>query len=160
MQGIKLAVCSAATKSSVVLCLENLIGLVKLYLYFPFCLFRLWKLISSIIALIISSLHLIYLQERFQGLDCFLAGIPNFFEKVLFFSQIVHHLRHSFFSLFRISSLGKLEMIFLYLLDSAGDDVKEKKPNPMIYVTAAKVISLLLHRSRSLKLAAQYYSAL
>ncbi|KAF8411440.1 hypothetical protein HHK36_003989 [Tetracentron sinense] len=37
--GIKLAVCSAATKSSVILCLENLIGI-----------------------------------ERFQGLDCFLAG--------------------------------------------------------------------------------------
>ncbi|XP_022741172.1 haloacid dehalogenase-like hydrolase domain-containing protein At4g39970 isoform X2 [Durio zibethinus] len=55
--GKKLAVCSAATKSSVVLCLENLIGM-----------------------------------ERFQGLDCFLAG----------------------------------------------DDVKEKKPDPLIYVTAAK----------------------
>ncbi|CAI9109496.1 OLC1v1009324C5 [Oldenlandia corymbosa var. corymbosa] len=41
--GTKLAVCSAATKSSVVLCLENLIGM-----------------------------------ERFQGLDCFLAGILNF----------------------------------------------------------------------------------
>ncbi|KAL8476206.1 hypothetical protein ACS0TY_028750 [Phlomoides rotata] len=59
--GIKLAVCSAATKSSVVLCLENLIGL-----------------------------------ERFQGLDCFLAG----------------------------------------------DDVKEKKPDPMIYVTAAKKLGI------------------
>ncbi|XP_022741173.1 haloacid dehalogenase-like hydrolase domain-containing protein At4g39970 isoform X3 [Durio zibethinus] len=57
LQGKKLAVCSAATKSSVVLCLENLIGM-----------------------------------ERFQGLDCFLAG----------------------------------------------DDVKEKKPDPLIYVTAAK----------------------
>ncbi|KAH6822585.1 Haloacid dehalogenase-like hydrolase superfamily protein [Perilla frutescens var. hirtella] len=55
--GRKLAVCSAATKSSVILCLENLIGL-----------------------------------DRFQSLDCFLAG----------------------------------------------DDVKEKKPDPMIYVTAAK----------------------
>ncbi|XP_042044772.1 haloacid dehalogenase-like hydrolase domain-containing protein At4g39970 [Salvia splendens] len=59
--GRKLAVCSAATKSSVVLCLENLIGL-----------------------------------ERFQGLDCFLAG----------------------------------------------DDVKEKKPDPMIYVTAAKKLGV------------------
>ncbi|KAM7529298.1 hypothetical protein LguiB_032708 [Lonicera macranthoides] len=55
--GKKLAVCSAATKSSVVLCLENLIGI-----------------------------------ERFQGLDCFLAG----------------------------------------------DDVKEKKPDPSIYLTAVK----------------------
>ncbi|XP_073293544.1 haloacid dehalogenase-like hydrolase domain-containing protein At4g39970 isoform X2 [Primulina huaijiensis] len=55
--GKKIAVCSAATKSSVILCLENLIGL-----------------------------------ERFQGLDCFLAG----------------------------------------------DDVKEKKPDPSIYITAAK----------------------
>ncbi|CAN6542188.1 unnamed protein product [Malus baccata var. baccata] len=51
--GKKLAVCSAATKSSVILCLENLIGI---------------------------------------GLDCFLAG----------------------------------------------DDVKEKKPDPLIYITAAK----------------------
>ncbi|XP_057783809.1 haloacid dehalogenase-like hydrolase domain-containing protein At4g39970 [Salvia miltiorrhiza] len=59
--GRKLAVCSAATKSSVVLCLENLIGL-----------------------------------ERFQSLDCFLAG----------------------------------------------DDVKEKKPDPMIYVTAAKKLGV------------------
>uniref|UniRef100_A0A453CB19 Uncharacterized protein n=1 Tax=Aegilops tauschii subsp. strangulata TaxID=200361 RepID=A0A453CB19_AEGTS len=58
--GIKLAVCSAATKSSVVLCLENLLGL-----------------------------------ERFNGLDCFLAG----------------------------------------------DDVKMKKPDPSIYITAAKVVS-------------------
>ncbi|GFP83688.1 haloacid dehalogenase-like hydrolase domain-containing protein at4g39970 [Phtheirospermum japonicum] len=55
--GRKLAVCSAATKSSVILCLENLIGM-----------------------------------ERFQSLDCFLAG----------------------------------------------DDVKEKKPDPSIYLTAAK----------------------
>ncbi|TYI40359.1 hypothetical protein ES332_A02G156300v1 [Gossypium tomentosum] len=55
--GKMLAVCSAATKSSVVLCLENLIGM-----------------------------------ERFKGLDCFLAG----------------------------------------------DDVKEKKPDPLIYLTAAK----------------------
>ncbi|CAM0955358.1 unnamed protein product [Alopecurus aequalis] len=59
--GIKLAVCSAATKSSVVLCLENLIGL-----------------------------------ERFSGLDCFLAG----------------------------------------------DDVKLKKPDPSIYVTAAKKLGV------------------
>ncbi|KAE7998048.1 hypothetical protein FH972_002626 [Carpinus fangiana] len=55
--GKKLAVCSAATKSSVILCLENLIG-----------------------------------TERFQSLDCFLAG----------------------------------------------DDVKEKKPDPSIYLTASK----------------------
>ncbi|KAK3031632.1 hypothetical protein RJ639_037380 [Escallonia herrerae] len=55
--GKKLAVCSAATKSSVVLCLENLIGI-----------------------------------ERFENLDCFLAG----------------------------------------------DDVKEKKPDPSIYLTAAE----------------------
>ncbi|XP_052189517.1 haloacid dehalogenase-like hydrolase domain-containing protein At4g39970 [Diospyros lotus] len=55
--GKMLAVCSAATKSSVILCLENLIGM-----------------------------------ERFQGLDCFLAG----------------------------------------------DDVKEKKPDPSIYLTAAE----------------------
>ncbi|GAB4848706.1 hypothetical protein Ancab_003433 [Ancistrocladus abbreviatus] len=55
--GKQLAVCSAATKSSVILCLENLIGL-----------------------------------DRFQSLDCFLAG----------------------------------------------DDVKEKKPDPSIYITAAK----------------------
>ncbi|GAB2283378.1 hypothetical protein Dimus_017892 [Dionaea muscipula] len=60
--GKKLAVCSAATKSSVVLCLENLIGL-----------------------------------ERFRGLDCFLAG----------------------------------------------DDVKEKKPDPSIYLTAAKRLDVL-----------------
>ncbi|KAM7275309.1 hypothetical protein ACFE04_017175 [Oxalis oulophora] len=59
--GIKLAVCSAATKSSVVLCLENLIGL-----------------------------------ERFQNLDCFLAG----------------------------------------------DDVKAKKPDPLIYVTAAEKLGI------------------
>ncbi|KAM3387905.1 hypothetical protein ACQJBY_010615 [Aegilops geniculata] len=59
--GIKLAVCSAATKSSVVLCLENLLGL-----------------------------------ERFNGLDCFLAG----------------------------------------------DDVKMKKPDPSIYITAAKKLGL------------------
>ncbi|XP_010531366.1 PREDICTED: haloacid dehalogenase-like hydrolase domain-containing protein At4g39970 [Tarenaya hassleriana] len=59
--GKKLAVCSAATKSSVVLCLENLIGI-----------------------------------ERFQGLDCFLAG----------------------------------------------DDVKEKKPDPLIYITAAKKLGV------------------
>ncbi|TXG60172.1 hypothetical protein EZV62_014745 [Acer yangbiense] len=55
--GKQLAVCSAATKSSVILCLESLIGM-----------------------------------ERFQGLDCFLAG----------------------------------------------DDVKEKKPDPSIYLNAAK----------------------
>lgn len=59
--GKKLAVCSAATKSSVVLCLENLIGM-----------------------------------ERFQGLDCFLAG----------------------------------------------DDVKEKKPDPSIYITASKKLGV------------------
>ncbi|KAJ1405315.1 Phosphoglycolate phosphatase-like, domain 2 [Sesbania bispinosa] len=59
--GKKLAVCSAATKSSVILCLENLIGL-----------------------------------ERFQGLDCFLAG----------------------------------------------DDVKEKKPDPSIYLTALKKLGV------------------
>ncbi|XP_068638012.1 haloacid dehalogenase-like hydrolase domain-containing protein At4g39970 [Aristolochia californica] len=59
--GIKLAVCSAATKSSVILCLENLIGL-----------------------------------ERFKNLDCFLAG----------------------------------------------DDVKEKKPDPSIYLTAAKKLGV------------------
>ncbi|GJS05797.1 haloacid dehalogenase-like hydrolase domain-containing protein [Tanacetum coccineum] len=57
LQGKKVAVCSAATKSSVVMCLENLIGM-----------------------------------ERFQSLDCFLAG----------------------------------------------DDVKEKKPDPSIYITASK----------------------
>eukprot|EP01018_Ginkgo_biloba_P005260 Gb_32746 [translate_table: standard] len=55
--GIKLAVCSAATKSSVVLCLENLLGM-----------------------------------ERFGLLDCFLAG----------------------------------------------DDVRKKKPDPSIYLEAAK----------------------
>ncbi|KAF5198151.1 Haloacid dehalogenase-like hydrolase domain-containing protein [Thalictrum thalictroides] len=60
--GIKLAVCSAATKSSVILCLENLIGM-----------------------------------ERFHGLDCFLAG----------------------------------------------DDVKEKKPDPSIYITASEKLGLL-----------------
>ncbi|KAJ4758824.1 haloacid dehalogenase-like hydrolase family protein [Rhynchospora pubera] len=59
--GVKLAVCSAATKSSVILCLENLIGL-----------------------------------DRFKGLDCFLAG----------------------------------------------DDVKEKKPDPSIYITAAKKLGV------------------
>ncbi|KAJ9545240.1 hypothetical protein OSB04_024947 [Centaurea solstitialis] len=59
--GKKLAVCSAATKSSVVLCLENLIGM-----------------------------------ERFQSLDCFLAG----------------------------------------------DDVKEKKPDPSIYITASKKLGI------------------
>uniref|UniRef100_J3MTZ3 Uncharacterized protein n=2 Tax=Oryza brachyantha TaxID=4533 RepID=J3MTZ3_ORYBR len=59
--GIKLAVCSAATKSSVILCLESLIGL-----------------------------------ERFNGLDCFLAG----------------------------------------------DDVKLKKPDPSIYITAAKKLGV------------------
>ncbi|XP_039125741.1 haloacid dehalogenase-like hydrolase domain-containing protein At4g39970 [Dioscorea cayenensis subsp. rotundata] len=60
--GIKLSVCSAATKSSVILCLENLLGL-----------------------------------ERFQGLDCFLAG----------------------------------------------DDVKEKKPDPSIYLTASQKLGVL-----------------
>ncbi|CAL0325119.1 unnamed protein product [Lupinus luteus] len=59
--GKKLAVCSAATKSSVILCLENLIGI-----------------------------------ERFQSLDCFLAG----------------------------------------------DDVKEKKPDPSIYVTASEKLGV------------------
>ncbi|KAK9228623.1 hypothetical protein WN944_021576 [Citrus x changshan-huyou] len=59
--GKKVAVCSAATKSSVILCLENLIGM-----------------------------------ERFEGLDCFLAG----------------------------------------------DDVKQKKPDPSIYVTAAKRLGI------------------
>lgn len=59
--GIKLAVCSAATKSSVVMCLENLIGL-----------------------------------ERFNGLDCFLAG----------------------------------------------DDVKLKKPDPTIYITASEKLGV------------------
>ncbi|KAI4345260.1 hypothetical protein L6164_012399 [Bauhinia variegata] len=59
--GKKLAVCSAATKSSVIFCLENLIGI-----------------------------------ERFQGLDCFLAG----------------------------------------------DDVKEKKPDPSIYITASKKLGV------------------
>ncbi|XP_019462441.1 PREDICTED: haloacid dehalogenase-like hydrolase domain-containing protein At4g39970 isoform X1 [Lupinus angustifolius] len=59
--GKKLAVCSAATKSSVILCLENLIGI-----------------------------------ERFQSLDCFLAG----------------------------------------------DDVKEKKPDPSIYVAASKKLGV------------------
>ncbi|XP_044477305.1 haloacid dehalogenase-like hydrolase domain-containing protein At4g39970 isoform X3 [Mangifera indica] len=69
--GKKLAVCSAATKSSVILCLENLIGM-----------------------------------ERFQGLDCFLA---------------VH--------------CWQLACVASIL---AGDDVKQKKPDPSIYVTAAK----------------------
>uniref|UniRef100_A0A1J3DE99 Haloacid dehalogenase-like hydrolase domain-containing protein n=1 Tax=Noccaea caerulescens TaxID=107243 RepID=A0A1J3DE99_NOCCA len=59
--GKKLAVCSAATKSSVILCLENLIE-----------------------------------TERFQGLDCFLAG----------------------------------------------DDVREKKPDPSIYITAAEKLGV------------------
>ncbi|GER49617.1 haloacid dehalogenase-like hydrolase superfamily protein [Striga asiatica] len=59
--GKKLAVCSAATKSSVILCLENLIGM-----------------------------------ERFQSLDCFLAG----------------------------------------------DDVKEKKPDPLIYLTAVERLGI------------------
>uniref|UniRef100_A0A5B7BE81 Haloacid dehalogenase-like hydrolase domain-containing protein n=1 Tax=Davidia involucrata TaxID=16924 RepID=A0A5B7BE81_DAVIN len=59
--GKKLAICSAATKSSVILCLENLIGI-----------------------------------ERFQSLDCFLAG----------------------------------------------DDVKEKKPDPSIYLAAAKKLGV------------------
>ncbi|CAO2827793.1 unnamed protein product [Amaranthus hypochondriacus] len=59
--GKKVAVCSAATKSSVILTLESLIGL-----------------------------------ERFHGLDCFLAG----------------------------------------------DDVKEKKPDPSIYLAAAKKLGL------------------
>uniref|UniRef100_A0A804M8C9 Haloacid dehalogenase-like hydrolase domain-containing protein n=1 Tax=Zea mays TaxID=4577 RepID=A0A804M8C9_MAIZE len=59
--GIKLAVCSAATKSSVIMCLENLIGL-----------------------------------ERFNGLDCFLAG----------------------------------------------DDVKLKKPDPTIYITASEKLGV------------------
>ncbi|KAF5480872.1 hypothetical protein F2P56_001581 [Juglans regia] len=59
--GRKLAVCSAATKSSVILCLESLIGI-----------------------------------ERFQSLDCFLAG----------------------------------------------DDVKEKKPDPSIYLTASKRLGI------------------
>ncbi|CAJ2677091.1 unnamed protein product [Trifolium pratense] len=59
--GKKLAVCSAATKSSVILCLENLIGI-----------------------------------ERFQSLDCFLAG----------------------------------------------DDVKEKKPDPSIYLAASKKLGV------------------
>ncbi|GMY11385.1 haloacid dehalogenase-like hydrolase domain-containing protein At4g39970 [Fagus crenata] len=59
--GKKLAVCSAATKSSVILCLENLIGI-----------------------------------ERFQSLDCFLAG----------------------------------------------DDVKEKKPDPSIYLTASNKLGV------------------
>lgn len=36
-----------------------------------------------------------------------------------------------------------METIFSRLVASIGDDVKEKKPDPMIYVTAAKVISLL-----------------
>ncbi|XP_031492081.1 haloacid dehalogenase-like hydrolase domain-containing protein At4g39970 isoform X2 [Nymphaea colorata] len=60
--GIKLAVCSAATKSSVILCLENLLGV-----------------------------------DRFKQLNCFLAG----------------------------------------------DDVKEKKPDPSIYKTAAKILGVL-----------------
>ncbi|KAH9305170.1 hypothetical protein KI387_009574, partial [Taxus chinensis] len=60
--GIKMGVCSAATKSSVVLCLENLLGL-----------------------------------ERFQQLDCFLAG----------------------------------------------DDVQNKKPDPSIYLEAAKRLRVL-----------------
>lgn len=59
--GKMLAVCSAATKSSVIFCLENLIGL-----------------------------------DRFQSLDCFLAG----------------------------------------------DDVKEKKPDPSIYITAAERLGI------------------
>ncbi|KAL5556070.1 hypothetical protein UlMin_038306 [Ulmus minor] len=59
--GKKLAVCSAATKSSVILCLENLIGI-----------------------------------ERFQSLDCFLAG----------------------------------------------DDVKLKKPDPSIYLSAAERLGI------------------
>ncbi|CAD6259103.1 unnamed protein product [Miscanthus lutarioriparius] len=59
--GIKLAVCSAATKSSVIMCLGNLIGL-----------------------------------ERFNGLDCFLAG----------------------------------------------DDVKLKKPDPTIYITASEKLGV------------------
>ncbi|PPD96337.1 hypothetical protein GOBAR_DD06649 [Gossypium barbadense] len=67
--GKMLAVCSAATKSSVVLCLENLIGMV-----------------------ISGGDSYLNCEERFKGLDCFLAG----------------------------------------------DDVKEKKPDPLIYLTAAK----------------------
>ncbi|KAJ6851060.1 putative haloacid dehalogenase-like hydrolase domain-containing protein [Iris pallida] len=59
--GVLLAVCSAATKSSVILCLESLLGM-----------------------------------DRFKSLDCFLAG----------------------------------------------DDVKEKKPDPLIYLTAAKKLGV------------------
>lgn len=40
-----------------------------------------------------------------------------------------------------------LAKLFLFhFLASVGDDVKEKKPDPSIYVTAAKVISLALHQ--------------
>ncbi|KAJ0647535.1 putative phosphoglycolate phosphatase-like, domain 2, HAD superfamily [Helianthus annuus] len=68
--GKKLAVCSAATKSSVILCLESLIGM-----------------------------------ERFQSLDCFLAGK-------------------------------------IRTLHFVGDDVKEKKPDPSIYITACKILGV------------------
>ncbi|KAH7422219.1 hypothetical protein KP509_13G097400 [Ceratopteris richardii] len=61
LKGLKVAVCSAATKSSVVFCLNNLLG-----------------------------------KDRFEGLDCFLAG----------------------------------------------DDVQKKKPDPSIYIVAAKKLAV------------------
>ncbi|MFS8015124.1 putative sugar-terminal-phosphatase [Helianthus anomalus] len=88
--GKKLAVCSAATKSSVILCLESLIGM-----------------------------------ERFQSLDCFLAG-----DQEMALSEIKLLLSQ----LFVISVFRTLHFV--------GDDVKEKKPDPSIYITACKILGV------------------
>ncbi|KAL6859064.1 hypothetical protein ACP4OV_018066 [Aristida adscensionis] len=91
--GIKLAVCSAATKSSVIMCLENLIGL-----------------------------------ERFNGLDCFLADpcwiLISSSKKSMDFLEL---------------ELCQTYLHYVFWL--AGDDVKLKKPDPSIYVTAAQILS-------------------
>ncbi|KAJ8446644.1 hypothetical protein Cgig2_002806 [Carnegiea gigantea] len=77
--GKKLAICSAATKSSVVLTLET------------YYLDRLTNMSPQ--------------QDRFRSLDCFLADSQAPFTSI------------------------------------AGDDVKEKKPDPSIYIAAAKIIN-------------------
>ncbi|CAL5013104.1 unnamed protein product [Urochloa decumbens] len=94
--GIKLAVCSAATKSSVIMCLENLIGL-----------------------------------ERFNGLDCFLAVQPGRKSKKKTPEPEVHS-QEQHHSSCSPSSASHLQ----------GDDVKLKKPDPTIYITAAEKLGV------------------
>ncbi|XP_026665451.2 haloacid dehalogenase-like hydrolase domain-containing protein At4g39970 [Phoenix dactylifera] len=106
--GVRLAVCSAATKSSVVLCLENLIGI-----------------------------------ERFESLDCFLAGALPYQDSPHlavvghdpFFLDATHTIQEIQFD------KSKYSQWQTWL--STCDDVKAKKPDPSIYLTAAKKLGVV-----------------